>query len=131
MFRFMKSMLKMPTPWLFWVMLLVAVNFVAPLFFIQTLEAKLTIAAMFAGAVIQSWIHSKLGFVRLLGLGHIFWVPLVIWLGFRLGDVGLDGPFGIWVASLVVLNTASLGIDVVDVARFFLGERSPTVPVDT
>ena len=127
MIGFMKSILKMPSPWLVWIMLLVAVNFVAPLFYIQTLEAQLAIAAMFSGAIAQSYIHSKLGFVRLLGLGHIFWVPLVIWLGFRLSTIGLDSSFGIWLASLVLLNTVSLLIDVIDVIRFFSGERSPTL----
>lgn len=127
MIGLMKSILKMPSPWLFWVMLLVAVNLVVPLFYIQTLEAQITIASIFAGAITQSYIHSKLGFVRLLGLGHIYWVPLVIWLGFRLSNVGLDSSFGIWLASLVLLNIASLAIDAIDVIRFFLGERSPTL----
>ncbi len=126
MIGWMKSILKMPTPWLVWIMLLVAVNFLVPLFYIQTLEAQLTLAAMLAGAIIQSYIHSKLGFVRLLGLGHIFWAPLVIWLGFRLSDIGLENPFGIWLASLLLINTVSLVIDVIDVIRFFSGERSPT-----
>ena len=127
MIGFMKSMLKMPSPWLAWIMLLVAANLVVPLIYIQTLEAQLTLAAFFAAAITQSYIHSKLGFVRLLGLGHLFWVPLVIWLGFRLSTVGLDSSFGIWLASLVLLNTASLIIDVIDVVRFISGERSPTL----
>lgn len=122
-----KSMLKMPYPWLVWLMLLLAVNLFVPLFFIQTPEAQVTIAAVAAGAIIQSYIHSMLGFVRLLGLGHVFWAPLVIWLGFRLSVIGLDGSFGIWLASLVLLNTVSLIIDVVDVIRFLSGERLPTV----
>ena len=120
------SILRMPLPWLVWVMLLVAVNFLAPLFYIQTLEARLTIAALLIGFIIQSYIHSKLGFVRLLGLGHILWIPLVIWLGFRLTDIGLENPFGIWLASLVLINAVSLVIDVIDVIRFFSGETSPT-----
>lgn len=119
------SILRMPLPWLVWVMLLVAANFLAPLFYIQTLEAQLTIAAVLIGFIIQSYIHSKLGFVRLLGLGHILWIPLVIWLGFRLGDIGLENPFGIWLASLLLINTISLVIDVFDVIRFFSGEKSP------
>ena len=128
MIGFMKSMLKMPSPWLVWIMLLVAVNLVMPLIYIQTIEAQLTLAAFFAAAITQSYIHSKLGFVRLLGLGHIFWVPLVIWLGFRISTIGFDGLFGIWLASLVLLNTASLVIDGIDVMRFLSGERSPTLP---
>ncbi len=108
-------------------MLLLAVNLIVPLFYIQTPEAQLTIAAMFAGAIMQSWIHAKLGFVRLLGIGHIFWIPLVIWLALRAGTIGLDSTFGIWLASLVLINTVSLVIDAIDVIRFLSGERSPTL----
>ena len=127
MIGLMKSILKMPSPWLFWIMLMVMVNLILPLFYIQTLEAQLTITSFFAGAVTQFYIHSKLGFVRLLGLGHIFWIPLVIWLGFRLGDISLDSPFGIWLASLVLINSVSLVIDAIDVVRSVGGERSPTL----
>ena len=123
----MKSILKMPSQWLVWIVLLMAVNFFVPLFYIQTLEAQLTLAAVFAGAITQSYIHSKLGFVRLLGVGHIFWAPLVIWLAFRLSSIGVDSSFGIWIASLLLLNTVSLVIDVLDVIRFFSGDRSPTL----
>ena len=127
MIGFMKAIMKMPPPWRVWVILLLAVNLIVPLFYIHTLEAQLTIAAMFAGAITQSRIHARLGFVRLLGIGHIFWVPLVIWLGLRAGTVGLDSLFGIWLASLVLINTVSLVIDAIDVIRFLSGERSPTV----
>ena len=120
-------MLKMPLPWLVWIMLLVAVNLIVPLFYIQTFEAQVTIASIFAAAITQTYIHSKLGFVRLLGLSHIFWIPLVIWLGLRLGDIGLDSSFGLWLASLVLINSVSLVIDIMDVIRFIAGERSPTV----
>jgi len=127
MMGFMKAILRMPVPWLFWVMLLVAVNLIVPLFFIQTVEAQLSIAALIAGAIAQSVIHARLGFVRLLGLGHIFWIPLVIWLGFRLSDTGLGDLFAIWLAALVLIDTVSLIIDGIDVVRFLSGERSPTL----
>jgi hypothetical protein len=108
-------------------MLLVTVNLIVPLFFIQTVEAQLSIAAIIAGAIAQSVIHARLGFVKLLGLGHIFWIPLVIWLGFRLSVTGLGDLFAIWLAALVLINTVSLIIDGIDVVRFLSGERSPTL----
>ena len=79
----------------------------------------------FVGAFTQGYIHSKLGFVRLLGIGHIFWIPLVIWLGLRLDSAGLNDAFGFWLASVLALNSVSLVIDATDVTRFILGERSP------
>jgi hypothetical protein len=120
-----KSILKMPTPWLVWIMLLLVVNMIVPIFYIQTLEAQLTLVAMMSGVVAQSIIHARLGFVKLLGLGHVLWIPLVIWLGLRIGDVGIGDGFGIWLASLVLLNTISLIIDSVGVIQFILGNRTP------
>ena len=95
MIGLIKSTLQMPIPWLVWVAFLGAANLVAPLYFIQTLEARMTLALFCAGVITQSLIHAKLGFVRLLGIGHIYWIPLVIWLGFRLGEFGIEGSFGL------------------------------------
>jgi len=120
-----KSILKMPAPWLVWIMLLLAVNMIVPMIYIQTLEAQLTLVAMMSGVVAQSIIHARLGFVKLLGLGHVLWIPLVIWLGLQISDAGLGHGFGIWLASLVLLNTISLIIDFVGVVQFILGNRTP------
>ena len=125
MIGLIKSTLQMPIPWLVWVAFLGAANLVAPLYFIQTLEARMTLALFCAGVITQSLIHAKLGFVRLLGIGHIYWIPLVIWLGFRLGEFGIEGSFGLWLVSLLLLNSVSLIIDATDVTRYTLGERSP------
>ena len=115
----------MPIGWLVWIAFLGAANFVAPLYFIQNLEAQITLALFFAGVFTQGYIHSKLGFVRLLGIGHIYWIPLVIWLGIRLDSVGLEDMFSFWLASVLAFNSVSLVIDGTDVTRFILGERSP------
>ena len=115
----------MPIPWLVWIAFLGAANVLAPLYFIQNLEAQITLVLFFVGAFTQGYIHSKLGFVRLLRIGHIYSIPLVIWLGLRLNSVGLGDMFGFWLASVLALNFISLVIDGADVTRFILGERSP------
>ena len=43
-------------------------------------------AAAIAGAVTQTAIFASRGFVRLMGIGHIYWVPLIPWLWSRLED---------------------------------------------
>ena len=79
-----------------------------PLFFIHTLGAKVVLGSTLAGAMLMMFIFSRYGFVRLVGLGHILWIPLVIWLGTRTSEMALDTPFGIWLALVLGANIASL-----------------------
>ena len=44
--KFNKGMLKMPLPWQLWLMLLVTVNLLVPLFFLGRLESQVAIAAL-------------------------------------------------------------------------------------
>ena len=85
------------------------------------------LAAMLVGAVVQLLIVSRLGFVRLLGAGHIVaWVPMLLWLVPRLPNLGVATPFGRWLFAVVILDLAALAIDFVDVARYLAGDRRPT-----
>ncbi len=41
--KFNKGMMKMPLPWQLWLMLLVTVNLVIPLFYIDRLESQVVV----------------------------------------------------------------------------------------
>lgn len=120
-------MLKLPKPWLVWILGLIIVNMVGPMLFFSTLEAKIVLAAFMLGAVLQTAIFSAKGFVRLLGLGHVAWIPLVVWLWSRLESGSPEGLFSYWLICTVVLNSVSLVIDVADVIRYIKGERAPQI----
>ena len=77
------------------------------------------------GAVTQTAIFASRGFVRLMGIGHIYWVPLIPWLWSRLDGFPPAGPFAMWLTSVMLLNSVSLIIDVGDVARYLNGDRTP------
>ncbi len=70
------------------------------------------------------------GFTRLVGLGHIVWVPLVMFLVSRLDSIPATDAYGIWIRSVIAINTISLVLDAVDVVRFARGERSEIVSVE-
>jgi hypothetical protein len=123
--EFMRSVLSMKAPWPLWVGALMGLNMAGPLFFIHTLEAKAVLVATLAGAIFMIWLFSRYGFVRLLGLGHIFWVPLVIWLGSRIPEITLDTPFGVWLILVLGANTISLAMDILDVSLYLRGDRKP------
>jgi hypothetical protein len=124
--RFLRGMAALAWPWWLWVGLLAVVNAVVPLFFLGSREARVVLAAMLVGAVVQLLIVGRLGFVRLLGLGHIVaWVPMLLWLVPRLANLGAGTPFGRWLFAVVALDLASLVIDFVDVGRYLAGQRQP------
>ncbi len=74
-------------------------------------------------------IFAVKGFVRLLGIGHIFWVPMVPWLWTRLDQVEPESLIGYWIIAVVALNSISLIIDAIDVVRYVAGDREPYVTV--
>ena len=125
--KFNKGVLRMSWPVKIWLLLLVAANAVAPLFFLQRVEAQAVFAAMMISATLMSLLTARFGFTRILGLGHILWIPLVGWLAFRLGQIPADDAFGMWIRGVMLLNTVSLVIDTADVVRFATGERKELV----
>ena len=125
--NFMKAMLKLPRPWVVWVGLLMTVNMLAPLFFMTTLEGKVVLGTMMASAGCMTYIFAQKGFVRLLGLGHVLWIPLILWLLGRVDIATPDTGLEAWVFTVIILNGLSLVIDTVDVVRYLRGERQPTV----
>jgi len=106
-----------------WLTLLLGVNLLAPLFLFETLEARMVLATMLASVLPLTWITAAAGFSRLLGLGHILWVPLVVFLWRALPDYSAGTLVGVWLRAVIALNTASLVIDAIDVRRYVRGDR--------
>ncbi len=123
--RFLRTMMLMPKTWLAWLGLLVFINMLIPLFFIYTLEAKVVLIAIICSITIMTAVFSAKGFVRLLGIGHITWVPMIPWLFTRLENTSFDNLFGYWLVAIIILNSLSLIIDAIDVMRYIRGERRP------
>jgi len=107
-----------------WAVLLVAVNALSILF-IQSVYAQVALAAVTIGVIIMAVIHARLGYVRLLGIGHILWIPMLPWLVCELSNVDHDSWLYWWLVCLIVLNSICLTVDTIDVVRFLRGERDP------
>ncbi len=122
-----KGMMKMPIHWQLWLALLVIVNFVIPLFFLNRLEAQVVAGTLLASVILMTGLTALSGYTRLLGLGHILWIPLLYFLWMRLEQNPADDFFGLWLRVLMILNAAALIIDVIDVGRYIAGDRSETV----
>jgi len=126
MIRFLKTVLKMPWPWRMWMVGLSSSN-MAALFFFPRIEAIVVFVFLMIGALAQTLLFSKLGFVKLLGIGHIHWLPMIIWILPRLDSIRTEPPFYIWILIMIMFNGISLIIDTVDVIRYGKGERQPTI----
>jgi len=125
----MKHIRAMPVFWQGWVAVLFSTN-MAAIFFLPRVEATVVLVGLGVGAALQMTMFARLGFVRLLGIGHIFWLPMVLWLVSRLG--GLDDPLVYrWASAVVLLCSVSLAIDGIDVARYVRGEREPSIRLET
>lgn len=126
MIQFMGKIMKMPFPWNIWVMLLGMVNMLGGLYFISFLEGKIALAAMMVAFMVMYAIYLKLGFVRLLGLGHILtWTPFLFLCVYRVLSENSSPPeFRIWLVSVSALNSVSLLLDFIDLFKYISGEKS-------
>ncbi len=122
-----KGLFMMPLPWKMWLSLLIAANVFVPLFYFQQLEAQIVLVTMAANMALMTFLTSRFGFTRILGLGHIFWIPLLGFLLTRLGNIPAGDAYSAWLRALLVVNSGSLLIDMVDVIRYLAGDRAETV----
>jgi len=121
---FLRNIFKMPMVWWPWMAGLPLIN-LSSIFFLPRIEAWVVLGTGLLAATIMTVLHAKLGYVRLLGIGHFVWIPMLIWLVFRLGHI-LEGTlFCGWLLTLIAIDTLSLLIDIVDLVRYLRGDHTP------
>lgn len=123
----MKKIFAMKFPWNIWVAFLAGVNVAGGLFYMSRAEGLLALFGIGVSFLVMVIVYRQYGFVRLLGLGHVLpWTPFCLWLAFRLvnGHYDSRSSFGLWIISVLTLNSLSLVIDYWDIWRFFRGEKS-------
>lgn len=75
----------------------------------------------------MSLLTSRFGFTRILGLGRLPWLPLLVWLAFRLENIPAEDVFGLWIRGVMLINSVSLLLDGADVVRYASGDRKELV----
>jgi len=82
--------------------------------------------AVGVAVVAQALIYQRKRFIRLLGVTHVIWVPMLTWMALRLDTLPREETaFHAWLVTLIATNAVSLAIDAWDATRFVLGERRP------
>ena len=128
--KFNRGIFRLPIGVRLWLMLLMAVNLVVPVIYFERSEARIVLLTFLASFLLMVLITRTSGFTRLLGLGHVLWVPLVLFLVSRLDSIAVGNAYGVWIRSAIALNSVSLVVDLIDVVRFARGERSEIVSVE-
>ena len=121
----------MPRRWKPWLMSLLMSNMIVPFFFLQDhVEPWVVLGtALLTGATFIA-LTAYSGFSRLLGFGHLPWVPMVVYLILRLPAAQQAYPgtwFLFWLQAVIVLDIGSLILDGANVVRYFRGERAEMV----
>ena len=108
-----------------WGAWLIAVNG-ACLLYITHIEAQVALAAVGLALLAQALIYQRKRFIRLLGVTHMIWVPMLAWMAQRLATLPEEEvAFHAWLLTLISTNAISLAIDAWDATRFIRGERQP------
>ena len=127
MVKFMTGMWRLPLAVRIWLGGLMAVNMVAPLVFLDHAEARVVLATALCNVVVMAVLTAKAGFTRILGLGHVLWIPLLGYVWLRLGHHPAGDPVALWLQLVLVFNAVSLCLDAIDVLRYLRGERAELV----
>lgn len=125
--RYHRGLRKMPNAWKPWLILLLSANMIVPLFWINRLEAQVVFGVALLNYLTFVILTGISGFSRLLGLGHIYWIPLIYFLWTRLEMFPPDTVYGFWIRIVVLLNTGSVVLDAANVVRYIQGDRSEMV----
>ncbi len=114
-----------------WIYVLVAVNLSALLFVVgkeagrwQVRREPIAIIVGFvAAAILMGLLYDGIGYVRLLGLAHLLcWGPVWLWILSRRREYTWRSLFGGYLHVYLLIAGISLVIDVIDVARYLLGD---------
>lgn len=119
-FKFFVELARQPLWIPLWVSLLMLVNF-ASLAFWSEPAAKLILATFMVSSMLMMGLYSWFGFAKVLGLGHVLWLPLLLHVLTRLPHA--NETFKIYLIVWSIATAVSLAFDVVDVWKYFTARK--------
>ncbi len=108
-----------------WLGVLIALNAVVPLWFLDHLEAWVAMATVPGAFLLGVVLFQRYGFTRLLGLMHAPWIILLVLLWGKMGQIPASDPFGLWMRVVFTLDSVALVFDTKDVIKYLAGDRHP------
>ncbi len=120
-FRFFVELMQQPGWIPIWLFFLMIIN-VASLGFWHEPLAKLIFITFMTSAMLMMGLYSRFGFEKILGLGHILWVPLLVYVLTQLPIV--EASFKSYLVVLSISIAISLAFDITDVWKYFTNRKS-------
>lgn len=120
-FRFFVELMQQPVWIPIWLFFLIIINVVSLGFWHEPL-AKIIFITFMISAMLMMGLYSRFGFEKILGLGHILWVPLLVYVLVQLPTV--ETFFKIYLVVLSISIAISLLFDITDVWEYFTNRKS-------
>jgi len=115
-FHFFKDLMKRPVYEVIWVFYMMVINLYAIRFWDEPLAKTIVIVFMIS-SVLMMGLYAKFGFTKILGMGHILWIPLAIYIAFSIDGAG--GTYSVYLIVLLITISISLVIDIYDVWSYY------------
>jgi len=120
-FRFFVELVQQPIWVSIWLLFLMIVNFASVAFWNELL-AKVILITFILSAIFMMGLYSRFGFEKILGLGHILWIPLLVYVLIEIPAA--EGDFKSYLIILLISITISLVFDIIDVWRYFTSPKN-------
>jgi hypothetical protein len=120
-FRFFVELIQQAVWIPVWVLILMIVNVASVGFWNESL-AKVIFVAFMLSAMLMMGLYSRFGFEKILGMGHILWLPLLIYVLMEIPAA--SGTFKDYLIIWSIFTVISLMFDVVDVWKYFTSPKS-------
>lgn len=120
-FRFFMELIQQPVWIPVWLLFLMTVNIASVGFWIEPL-AKVIFVTFMLSAMLMMGLYSRFGFEKILGIGHILWIPLLVYVLMEI-PTARDA----FKSYLIILSTSiviSLVFDFFDVWKYFASRKS-------
>ena len=122
-FRFVIELLQQPVWIPVWMLFLMIVN-VASVGFFNQLLAKVIFVTFILSVMLMMGLYSRFGFEKILGMGHILWIPLLVYVLMEIPTA--RDTFKSYLIILSISIVISLVFDIVDVWKYFTSQKVAT-----
>ena len=120
-FGFFNELIEQPIWIPIWVVILMIVNIASVGFWDEPL-AKVIFVTFILSAILMMGLYSRYGFEKILGMGHILWLPLFVYVLMRIPAE--SDTFKEYLIIWSILTVISLVFDVIDVWKYFASQKS-------
>ncbi len=120
-FRFFIELMQQPVWIPVWVLILIIINVASVAFWNEPL-AKVIFVTFMLSVMLMMGLYSRFGFEKILGMGHILWIPLLVYVLMEIPTA--RDTFKSYLIILSISIAISLVFDIVDVWKHFTSRKS-------